>query len=251
MIDVFTFAKVSGYNLNPIKTIMLKMFYGVKLDEKFKNIDIVNQIGTSNVESNLSEAEIQNWLYENKRTNKKANEIREHTNLYLELKRRSGKTMLSELILKYEIEKMNKRNGTFLRLTNSIGEVASNLKTKNDNITIVWKSYGEMRNYFNNYNFVLFENFSHESFNRLQINNTLRYIRNEGKFLITDDCGLPNQLKEELLNKENTLHYKAYSTLCNPFINNKYFNKNLMFQYKEFTDNCHPKTFVWNNEFLN
>lgn len=245
--SIFNYARTNGYNLNQIKTLMLKMFYGIKLDKINKNIDLCNQTGTI-IEKDLSEYEVQEWLYKYKRTNKKPDEIQENKSLYLELKRRSGKSMLGELIARYENSKLNKAK--VLILGNTERELRNSLTFKEKNIE--QRTYFSQRSYFGHYDFVLFENYNCYKLQKNQTYSIVRNISCKGKFVITDDYCEENELKKQILKSDDGLYYKLYSSLANESISKKnFFNTHYsLLNYDDFFDDLYPRNYIWKNKIL-
>jgi len=108
IIDFIDRFKLLPNGLFPVQRFVLKLYYGIPLDDKEKNIKITDRFNTKTLHD-LTEVEYLVYLYDQGRCNIRVqDEIIRHE-LILVLGRRSGKSTLSAIIASYELYKLLRR----------------------------------------------------------------------------------------------------------------------------------------------
>jgi len=109
--DVITFVEAPwGLNLTlfPVQKCVLKVYYGLPLDNQERSIQVPNIINDK-ILYEFTEVEFLKWLYEEGRCNSREIIEAPYTELILVMGRRSGKSTIASCISCYEVYKLVKR----------------------------------------------------------------------------------------------------------------------------------------------
>jgi hypothetical protein len=93
-----------GLKLYPVQRVIIKLFYHIPLDDKIKNVPVMDMFHTR-VMYRLTEKEYLSYLHDQGRCNIKEQDHERHQ-LVLVLGRRSGKTLMSSIFASYEIYRL-------------------------------------------------------------------------------------------------------------------------------------------------
>jgi hypothetical protein len=94
-----------GIKLFPVQRLILKLYYGIELDDRKKSIPILNPL-VGKVRFKLTELGYLQYLFESGRCNIHEQNSRPRRELVLSLGRRTGKTSLLSIISNYELYRL-------------------------------------------------------------------------------------------------------------------------------------------------